>query len=205
MKLLEPINEELEMEQMIIQKEERNTALARAESAVPLPEAQEETKPPSAVIKGYVLELRADGRLWLQRTSGDAQPVSVQRCFPWSRPLEWLSIRSEEGEEVELIENLGKLDSESAEALLKALEEAAFVFTIEALESVTEEFELRQWRVRLKEGLRSFQTKLNSWPREVPGGGLLIQDVGNDLYLIPDLERLDPASSKLLWAFMDED
>ena len=36
---------------------------------------------------------------------------------------------------------------------------------------------------------RTFQTRLDHWPCELPGGGLLIRDVAGDLYYIADADR----------------
>jgi hypothetical protein len=48
-----------------------------------------------------------------------------------------------------------------------------------------------------------FQTRLDDWPRELPGGDILIRDVAGDLYHVPDPEALDQRSQELLWAFVD--
>ena len=37
----------------------------------------------------------------------------------------------------------------------------------------------------------------------LPGGGLLIRDVGGDLYRLADPKGMDRASRELLWAFVD--
>ena len=150
------------------------------------------------------LRLGSDGRLRLMKDDETETVVGVKRCFPWSYPLEWLSIRNDEGEELALVESASQLDLASRDALVIALEEAGFVFEVTKILAIEEEFELRQWRVELKEGGRIFQTRLSTWPRELPSGGLLIQDVAADLYLIPDPEALDEASQKLLWAFTDD-
>ena len=161
-----------------------------------------ETGPPENV--GFTLAQAADGRLVLKRSDNSTVAVSVRRCFPWSRPTSWLSLRDAEGRGVELVEDAFQLDANSRGALIHALAEASFVFRIEAIVSVEEEFELRIWRVRLREGERIFQTRLMSWPRDLGGGGLLIQDVGNDLYVIDDMEALDAGSKKILWAYLDD-
>jgi hypothetical protein len=158
------------------------------------------------------LRLASDGRLWLSRESdaygaGASAEVAVQvrRCFPWSQPLAWLSLRSDEGKEIKLVESLELLNEASRRELLRALEEASFVFMVQEILSVDEEFELRHWRVRTLQGERLLQTRMNVWPRELADGSLLIQDVANDLYLIPAPATLDPASRKRLWAFRDDD
>jgi hypothetical protein len=145
------------------------------------------------------ISLGEDGLLRL-----GTRPVHLVRCFPWSNPLHWLSLRDDKGEELVLLETMHGLSDQARRSLVQALVEASFVFAIEAIESVSEEFELRHWQVRLKEGRRKFQTQLSSWPREVPGGGLLIQDVANDFYLIADLTKIDAKSTRLLAAFLDD-
>jgi hypothetical protein len=53
------------------------------------------------------------------------------------------------------------------------------------------------------QGPRTFQTARDHWPRDLPGGGLLLRDVAGDLYMIADLAALDAASRAALWAFVD--
>ena len=153
----------------------------------------------------FTLKLGLDGRLLLGRGGGEQIAVSVKRCFPWSQPLSWFSLRDDDAKEVELVESFAELDSDSREELVKALAEASFVFTIERILSIDEEFELRSWRVLTRQGERLFQTRMNAWPRELAGRSLLVQDVANDLYVVPDLDALDAHSQKKLWAFMDDD
>ena len=74
---------------------------------------------------------------------------------------------------------------------------------IEELLAIDEEIEIRTWKVRTCTGERSFQTPRDEWPREVPGGGLIIRDVAGDLFYVPDPEALDSASQRLLWPFVD--
>ena len=66
-----------------------------------------------------------------------------------------------------------------------------------------EEVEIRTWKVETRQGPRSFQTRLDDWPTEVPGGGIVIRDVSGDLYLVADPNGLDEGSRERLWAFVD--
>ena len=149
-----------------------------------------------------VVEHRPDGRLWAIR-AGEARPVVVRRCFPWSEPGRYLSLRDEDDREFALVRDPAELDADSREALGAALVAAGFVFAVTRVLALEEEVELRDWRVETRQGPRSFQTRLDDWPRSVPGGGLLIRDVAGDLYHIADPARLDPRSRELLWAFVD--
>ena len=147
------------------------------------------------------LERRDDGRLWAHGR-GEPRPVVVCRCFPWSEPTRYVSLRDDE-EEVALITDMGELDAESRQALELALAEAGFVLEIEELLSIDEEIEIRNWKVHTFHGPRSFQTPRDEWPREVPGGGLIIRDVAGDLFYIRDPESMDAGSERLLWPFVD--
>lgn len=94
------------------------------------------------------------------------------------------------------------LGAASREALERALAEAGFVLEVTRVMSIDEEVEIRQWEVETRHGNRSFQTHLDDWPRQLPGGGLLIRDVAGDLYRLTVTE-LDRKSRELLWAFVD--
>src|SRR6266487_2411831 len=148
------------------------------------------------------LERRADGRLWAVR--GDAQrAVWVRRCFPWSEPGRFVSLRDDGDQEFGLVRDPAELDPASRRVLEEALMAAGFVFEITRVTAIEEEVEIRHWRVETRQGTRSFQTRLDAWPRPLPHGGLLIRDVAGDLYHLPEPAALDHQSRALLWAFVD--
>ncbi len=149
-----------------------------------------------------MLERRVDGRLWV-RVNGTEEPVRVHRCFPWSEPARFLSLRDGENREVAMVADMGDLDQDSREALEAALVEAGFVLKVTRIRAVDEEVEIRSWKVETEQGSRSFQTKLDDWPLTVPGGGIVIRDVSGDLYHVAEPEALDEKSRVWLWAFVD--
>jgi hypothetical protein len=138
-----------------------------------------------------------DGRLGYQSDTGPV-PVSVVRCFPWTWPDRYLSLRNADGDEVALIDSPDVLDGTSRTLLLHELDQTGQTFTITAIQAVGKEIELRCWEVETPGGERHFQTELDEWPRELPDGSLLIQDLFGDLYRIADPMKLDPPSRKLL-------
>jgi hypothetical protein len=142
-----------------------------------------------------------DGRL-VALTERGPVPVRVRQCFPWSEPHRHLSLRDAEEREVALVDDPALLGAASREALERALAEAGFVLEVTRVVSIDEEVEIRQWEVETRHGLRSFQTHLDEWPRQLPGGGLLIRDVAGDLYRLTVTE-MDKRSRELLWAFVD--
>jgi hypothetical protein len=143
-----------------------------------------------------------DGQLWAER-DGELRPVWVRRCFPWSEPTRYVSLLDHEKNEFALVTDVGALEADSREALEDALAEAGFVLQVERIRSVEEEVEIRTWEVDTRQGPRSFQTRLDDWPREVPGGGYVIRDVAGDLYHVAAPNVLDDRSRRLLWAYVE--
>jgi hypothetical protein len=130
-------------------------------------------------------------------------PVVVRRCFPWSEPGRFVSLRDREDDEVVLVEDPARLDADSRHALEAALAAAGFVLEVTRVISVEEEIEIRNWKVETRQGPRTFQTRLDDWPRVLPGGGVLIRDVAGDLYHVPAADTLDAKSRDLMYAFVD--
>jgi hypothetical protein len=152
--------------------------------------------------ESLVLRDAGDGRLFAM-VDGAAVAVRLRQCFPWSEPHRHLSLRDEDDEEVALVEDPATLGEESRRAIEHALAEAGFVLQVTRVVSIEEEVEIRQWKVETRHGPRSFQTHLDDWPRALPMGGLLIRDVGGDLYLLAAPAEMDRRSTELLWAFVD--
>ena|SRR5690349_1589171 len=148
-----------------------------------------------------VLRSGTDGRL-VAMIDGEPVAVRLRQCFPWSEPERHLSLRDGEDNEIALVRDPADLDTASRDALERAIAEAGFVLEVTRVVSIEEEVEIRQWVVETRQGPRRFQTHLDDWPRALPTGGLLIRDVGGDLYRLSPQE-LDRKSRDLLWAFVD--
>ena len=150
------------------------------------------------------LELRAsdDGRLLLLHEDKWIS-VKLRACFPWSHPHAFISLRDDENLELALVKNPQDLAEPARATLLAAMATAGFAFEITKIEAVEKDFELRVWKVETAQGPRRFVTAIDDWPRELPSGQILIEDLAGDLYVIADRAQLDPASRKILWAFVE--
>lgn len=160
-------------------------------------------------LAGIRLWRGSDGQLWGEASNASrlgaraARAVFVCRLFPWSAPEAFASLRDADDEELCLVRAPGELDATSREALEESLAEAGFVMEIVRIESIEEEIEIRTFVVMTKQGRRTFQTERDEWPRELAQGGVLIRDVAGDLYAVREPAKLDTASQKLLWVFLD--
>ena len=160
------------------------------------------TENPAAMSGALRLERRIDGQLWA-RTGGREVRVKVHRCFPWSEPGRFVSLRDAEEDEVALVRDFRELDPRSRAALEDALAAAGFVLEVTRIHAVEDEVEIRSWRVETRQGPRSFQTRRDDWPREVANSGFLIRDVSGDLYHVRDAGALDQGSREWLWAYVE--
>jgi hypothetical protein len=153
------------------------------------------------------LHRRVDGRLVLRRESGKGEttetPVQVACCFPWTHPYEFISLRDDKGREQKLIENLQQLETPIRELIENELAQRNFMPRIIGIEAITDEIELFHWKVITNVGARNFLTRRSDHPRKLVNGDVLIKDVSNDLYLIPNPKGLDAKSLKLLWVYLD--
>lgn len=166
----------------------------------PEPGRHDAETPSEGRYGGLRLERRADGQLWAIRGE-EERAVRVRRLFPWSEEDRHVSLRDAANREFALVGPEDTLDVESLEALDEAMLAAGFVLEVSAVLDIDEEIEIRVWRVETRQGPRTFQTHLDDWPRDVPGGGLLIRDVAGDLYHVAEPEAMDRRSRELLWAF----
>ena len=144
----------------------------------------------------------SDGRLRVEH-QGQVTSVVVRRCFPWSEPGKFISLRDDENAEILLVEDPSSLDEQSRQVLEQALAAAGFVLEVTRVVAVEEEIEIRHWKVETRQGERTFQTRLDDWPRVLPGGGVLIRDVAGDLYHVPAPDTMDRKSRELMYSFVD--
>ena len=150
---------------------------------------------------------RPDGRLVHvgQDSSGAEKetPALVTCCFPWSRPLEYVSLRDDKGHEIVLIEDLNALGSEQRGLIEEELALRNFLPKVVEIRAIKEQTELFHWEVMTNAGPRSFLTRRNERPRRLASGEVLIKDVCNDIFMIPRSEDLDAKSLRLLWVYLD--
>lgn len=158
--------------------------------------------PREDVTAPFEIERLSNGKLGVRR-DGTVTAVSVRLCLPWSEPGRYVSLRDEKNREVALINDVAELASDARAMVEQALAEAGFLFEIVRVESLDNEFEIRNWKVVTLQGPCTFQTELDDWPRALPNGGLLIKDVTGNLFFVRDPKALDGKSMKLLWVFVD--
>jgi hypothetical protein len=137
------------------------------------------------------------GALTLRRPDvEDAKDVRLRRAFPWSSPRRFISIRSSEGKELLLIEDVNQLSEQQRKLIERWLESYSFIPRITRIEQVDMRFGYQQWRVETDRGPAEFRVQEREDVRFMPDGRFSVKDADGNVYELASLDKLDEASRK---------
>jgi len=148
------------------------------------------------------IELHRDdqGRLVL-RLNGSEEPIEniqVARCFPWSQPDTYVSLRNSDGAEVLMLEDLSGLPDVARKLLREELNTREFVPQITAIESIDDTLEVMAWQVQTNRGPIELQVKHSEDVYQLDDGQVLIRDHAGGTFVVKDLDTLDAHSRSLI-------
>ncbi len=143
----------------------------------------------------HTLTLKQEGK-------EDVNDVRLRRSFPWSKATLFISIRDEKGKEQALIEDIDQLAPDQKSIVTKWLAANSFVPVIKRVNSVNLDFGYQQWDVESDRGGLNFRVQEREDIRFLPDGRFSIKDVDGNIYALPGLEKLDPASRKAIEALL---
>ena len=131
--------------------------------------------------------------------------VAVHRCFPFSAPDEYISIRQsdENGQEIGLILRLGDWDQDTQAMLREQLELRYFSPRITRIRHIKEEYGYAYWDVGTDRGDCRFVVRMGSGTVNPIGNGrYMITDIDGNRFEIPNLQALSPQEMKKLDMFI---
>lgn len=107
--------------------------------------------------------------------------VAVHRCFPFSDPTHYISIRDTEGEgkEIGLIMDIKALKKETQQMLEEQMQLRYFSPKILHIHDIKEEYGYSYWNVTTDRGRCRFTVRM---------GGGSVYSIGQDRYLVNDLD-----------------
>lgn len=135
------------------------------------------------------------------RVRGQSEPVrdaSVSRCFPWSLPDGYISVRDKQGHEITLLKTLDELDPISRKVIEEELRDKVFnprilrvleherVFGVTSITAITDR------------GQVTFQMMSRDDIRVLSKTRALFRDADGNIYELADLTKLDSRSRKYL-------
>ena len=120
--------------------------------------------------------------------------MRVRRAFPWSDKQHYISIRSSEGKELVLVEDLSSLDAPQRAMLEKWLDDNTFIPRVTRINHVDVRFGFQQWNVQTDRGKADFRVQEREDIRFHPDGRFSIKDADGNMYEMPRLDELDAHS-----------
>ena len=124
--------------------------------------------------------------------------AKVARCFPWSVPDCYISIRNPDGKEISLLESLDDLDADSRAVVEEELSDRVFNPKIRGVSKYKREFGVTSVTAETDRGEVTFQLRSRDDVQVLSPTRALFRDADGIIYELPDLTKLDPASQKRL-------
>jgi len=172
---------------------------------MPVMNANQNNNPLSAVTatgdSGIVgITRNALGQLVAQIVGHDAPitDVRVARCFPWSIPDSYISIRSAEGKELALIVTLDELNPPSRAVVEQELHEKIFNPRIQRILDYNNEFGVVSIQAQTDRGNVTFQIRSRDDVRMLSPVRAIFHDADGNSYELHDISKMDALSRKLL-------
>ena len=167
------------------------------DEASPKSPAKEQDSPTGRIER---IERDEAGEL-IVHLAGRDEPVTdarAARCFPWSLPEAYVSIRTKEGKEIALLESLDELDDDSREVLEAELCGKVFNPKISRVLAAKNEFGVTSITAETDRGEVTFQIRSREDVRLLTPVRAIFRDVDGNNYELADVRQLDAASQKHL-------
>ena len=123
--------------------------------------------------------------------------LEPHRLFPVSGGGKYITLLDEEGVERAIIRDLDTLLPESRDVICEALEEYYLIPKITRVNDATERYGIKWW-VETDRGPCEFQIRLNTDIKVFYDNRVMIRDVNDNRYEIPDYTKLDKHSLHVL-------
>jgi len=132
---------------------------------------------------------------------GHDEPIAnahVARCFPWSLPDGYISVRDGEGREIALLDSLEELDPDSRDVVVEEIRHKVFHPKIIRVISCRMEFGITSISAETDRGEVTFHVGSREDVRMLSSTRALFHDVDGNTYEVADMDALDPESRRKL-------
>ncbi|MCR5041652.1 MAG: DUF1854 domain-containing protein [Clostridia bacterium] len=153
-------------------------------------------------VNGEELRLTVNDRFFLDAEffSGEKyEALEAKRMFPMSGGNRYVGLYDSEGEEVCMIRDASNLEESSRLALESVIEEYYRIPRITAFLDMSEKFKIWMWTAQTDKGVIRFEIRNHlASVKPLFDGRVLIKDADDNRYEIPDVNKLDKKSRKML-------
>jgi len=141
----------------------------------------------------------AQNKLTLKRPGHDDVPdVRIRRAFPWSNASAFVSIRSSDGKEIMLIDDVAALPPALRKTIDDYLAGTVLIPRIESIVAIDVRFGFQEWQVKTDRGPVRFRVQEREDIRFLPDGRYAIRDADGNIYELRALAELDDHSRRAL-------
>lgn len=147
--------------------------------------------------KRFELSFDEQSRLVLKRQGqDDIVDVRVRRAFPWSEQGRFVSIRTAEGKEIVMIDDLSTLEASVRRIIDSQLRATNFIPKITRVRELDTSFGHQEWHVETDRGPAEFRVQEREDVRFMNDGRFRIKDADGNVYEMAPLDQMDEASRK---------
>ncbi len=142
---------------------------------------------------------KPNGHLYVVHSEGEWSDVHVTPTFPLSKRNAMVAVRNTAGEEVALLDDVSKLDSDSREIMSEEMERSYFMPRITDILFAEEKMNVLTIEAETDRGPRTVQLRNPRRAiRKLPHNRVVIRDVDNNRYEIKDWTALPIYGRELL-------
>jgi len=125
--------------------------------------------------------------------------IAVHRCFPFTQPEQFLSIRDEEQNELGLVRSLSDLSEEAAALLREQMDLRYFLPQIIKVNSIKDEYGYSYWDVVTDKGGCRFTCRTGGNTVAKPSENrLMVTDINGNRFELADITKLTPKEMKMI-------
>ncbi len=125
--------------------------------------------------------------------------LELHRMFPITGLRQYISLVDKDGEEIAVIRNIDDLLPNSRKVVEDALTEYYMIPRITRFIKMSEKFKIWMWTAETDRGVYTFEIRNHiTAVKPLYDGRVLIKDANDNRYEIPDVNKLDKKSFKML-------
>lgn len=125
--------------------------------------------------------------------------LELHRMFPITGLTKYIALMDSEGNEIAVIRDINDLMPESREVVENCLREYYMIPRITRFIKMSERFKIWMWTAETDKGICTFEIRNHLTAiKPLYDGRVLIKDANDNRYEIPDVNRLDKHSKKLI-------
>ncbi len=129
--------------------------------------------------------------------------VKLIRSYPYSLKEEYICIRNMEDDEIGILKTLNELDASSRECCIKELENRYYCPTVTNVKSIKERMGHFYFETIIDGKTKKFTVRdITRNLRYASEDTLLIFDMDGNRYVIPDFEKIEEKSKRLLEPYL---